>query len=552
MNHATFFEKFDQLAATPDAVKKMRCLILRLAMQGKLSEPHNADGSVSELLREVEKDKTRLGLESLAATNESADFSEDETTDVIPERWTWVRFGSIARHNAGKTLDKGRNRGALRDYITTSNLYWGFFQLDEVRQMPMLEDELERCTANKGDLLICEGGEAGRAAVWPHDREISFQNHVHRARFFAGINPYFVQRYLEKLNATGEIEKYRKGVGISNMSGKALGSVPVPLPPLGEQKRIVAKVDELMALCDRLDAQQQERETRHATLTRASLARFSDAPTPANLQFLFHPSYAIPPADLRKSILTLAVQGKLVPQDPNTENLAKADFNSLLEIRKSSTLKLTKIEAEEETSTPAMPDSWLSVALGELVSIRTGFAFKSGDYTDKGTFILRVTNINPDGSFDTGNSVFLPASKLDKKMKGFLLEENELLVVMVGGSLGKIGQVTAEILPALLNQNMWRLKPYSDHMDFRFLRLLLSDLNENRLQVTTSTHGHLAMGTYAAANVPFPPLAEQRRIVAKVDQLMALVDVLETQLAASRDKGQKLLEAIVSELTLTS
>ena len=93
----------------------------------------------------------------------------------------------------------------------------------------------------------------------------------------------------------------------------------VPLPPLAEQKRIVAKVDELMALCDRLEAQQQERETRHAALARASLARFADAPTPANLKFLFHKSYAIPPADLRKSILTLAVQGKLVPQDPNDE-----------------------------------------------------------------------------------------------------------------------------------------------------------------------------------------------------------------------------------------
>ena len=95
--------------------------------------------------------------------------------------------------------------------------------------------------------------------------------------------------------------------------------LPFPLPPLAEQKRIVAKVDELMALCDRLEAQQQERETRHAALARASLARFADAPTPANLPFLFHPSYAIPPADLRKSILTLAVQGKLVPQDPNDE-----------------------------------------------------------------------------------------------------------------------------------------------------------------------------------------------------------------------------------------
>ena len=101
-----------------------------------------------------------------------------------------------------------------------------------------------------------------------------------------------------------------------------LESLPVPLPPLAEQKRIVAKVDELMALCDRLEAQQQERETRHAALARASLARFADAPTPANLHFLFHTSYTIPPADLRKSILTLAVQGKLVPQDPNDEPAA--------------------------------------------------------------------------------------------------------------------------------------------------------------------------------------------------------------------------------------
>ena len=106
------------------------------------------------------------------------------------------------------------------------------------------------------------------------------------------------------------------------LDDKANSSTSLPLPPLAEQKRIVAKVDELMALCDRLEAQQQERETRHAALARASLARFADAPIPANLTFLFHPSYTIPPADLRKSILTLAVQGKLVPQDPADEPAA--------------------------------------------------------------------------------------------------------------------------------------------------------------------------------------------------------------------------------------
>ena len=124
----------------------------------------------------------------------------------------------LLRHNSGKTLDKGRNTGQYRDYITTSNLYWGHFELDSVRQMLIRDEELEKCTARKGDLLICEGGEAGRAAVWSYDKEICFQNHVHRARFYCDIDPYYAYWFFEKLNATGEITKHRQGVGISNMS----------------------------------------------------------------------------------------------------------------------------------------------------------------------------------------------------------------------------------------------------------------------------------------------------------------------------------------------
>jgi type I restriction enzyme S subunit len=116
------------------------------------------------------------------------------------------------------------------------------------------------------------------------------------------------------------------GKGIKpGLSRKEAYALPIALPPLAEQKRIVAKVDELMALCDRLEAQQLEREAQAGQLARASLTRFADAPTPANINLLFHSSFPISPSDLRKSILTLAVQGKLVPFDTNGEEQAVGD-----------------------------------------------------------------------------------------------------------------------------------------------------------------------------------------------------------------------------------
>lgn len=552
MKLETFFEKFDSFVEAPDAVAKMRGLILRLAMQGRLSEAHKTDVPVSELLREVEKDKMRLGLvNSAKATSGNLYFSDDETTDEIPARWDWVRFGNIARHNAGKTLDKGRNRGKLRDYITTSNLYWGYFQLDAVRQMPILDDELERCTANKGDLLICEGGEAGRAAVWPHDHAISFQNHVHRARFFAEINPYFVQRYFEKLNATGEIEKYRKGVGISNMSGKALASIPIPLPPLAEQKRIVAKVDELMALCDRLEAQQQERETRHAELARASLARFAEAPTPANLNFLFHPSYTISPADLRKSILTLAVQGKLVPQDPNDEDAEdllariRGDLHAQKKGSKADPYKIADDELPYE-----VPFGWCWSCVQELAQPNESvtYGILKPVWVEAGVPTVRVTEMK------TG---FIDVEALPKcdpqraaKFSKTTLNEGDLLVSK-DGTIGKTAFVPRELAGGNITQHMLRFA-ISKRLDRGFIRLCI-DAPPCQAWMVGETKGvalqGVNVGDFRRMPIPLPPLDEQRRIVAKVDQLMALVDELEAQLAASRASAANLLMALIAELT---
>ncbi len=137
--------------------------------------------------------------------------------------------------------------------------------------MLIRDDELEKCTALKNDLLICEGGEAGRAAVWESDLEVCFQNHIHRARFYGAINPYYAYRFFEKLNATGEINRYRKGVGISNMSSKSLAYIVLPLPPLTEQHRIVAKVDQLMSLCDALEAKLTKSQAKAEKLAAAAV-----------------------------------------------------------------------------------------------------------------------------------------------------------------------------------------------------------------------------------------------------------------------------------------
>jgi type I restriction enzyme S subunit len=201
------------------------------------------------------------------------------------------------------------------------------------------------------------------------------------------VEGVFVKEFLRlAINARlDEMISHAQGaVGLRHITKGKLESIRLPLPPLAEQKRIVAKVDELMAVCDRLDQQQQERETRHTVLARASLARFADAPTPANLNFIFHKSYDIPPADLRKSILTLAVQGKLVPQDPDDERAEDLMARCLAERHE---LKRTTVSAVQSIDGADalgydLPASWRWHLLDDLLIFgpTNGFSPKAVDY----------------------------------------------------------------------------------------------------------------------------------------------------------------------------
>ena len=259
---------------------------------------------------------------------------------------------------------------------------------------------------------------------------------------------------------------------------------------------------------------------------------------------------------LRALILELAVRGLLVPQDPNDE--PASELLKKIAAEKAKLVKEGKIKKQkplppigEDEKPFELPAGWAWTRLAKISEANTGFAFKSSEYADTGTFVLRVTNINPDGTINKLDNKYISPEAAKQSYEKFSLNEGDVLLVMVGGSLGKIGVVSNDILPAVLNQNMWKLDRFGG-IEIRYFVAGVRYINENQISITKSTHGHLAQGAYMEKLFPLPPLAEQHRIVAKVDELMTLCDQLEQQTEASISAHQTLVQTLLGALTNTS
>ncbi len=227
-----------RFTARPEHIKQLRQTILNLAVRGRLVAQDPNDEPAVELLN-------RLMVKSA-----------DEAPFPIPESWRWIAVGEIGISRLGKMLDKAKNKGTLRRYLRNVNVRWLDFDLSDVYEMPFEDGELDEFALRAGDVLICEGGEPGRAAVWDgRETGIYFQKAIHRVRFSEGVDSHFFVNALRESADNGRLSTYFTGVGIKHFTGKGLSSFIFPLPPLAEQQRIVAKVDELMALCDQLETQ---------------------------------------------------------------------------------------------------------------------------------------------------------------------------------------------------------------------------------------------------------------------------------------------------------
>ena len=250
-----------------DIINITKSKILDLAIRGKLVPQNTNDEPASVLLERIRAEKEELikqgkikrdKKESIIFRGDDNSYYEQcgkkiecidsEIVFDIPHKWSWVRLGELFQHNTGKALNSSNTSGTKMQYITTSNMYWDRFELTHLKEMVFTDSEVVKCTVKKGDLLVCEGGDIGRSAIWCFDYPMRIQNHIHRLRPYTTISVKFYYYIFFLYKQTGLIGG--KGIGIQGLSSNALHKLLFPLPPLSEQYRIVEAIETVFAQLD--------------------------------------------------------------------------------------------------------------------------------------------------------------------------------------------------------------------------------------------------------------------------------------------------------------
>lgn len=241
-------EKFNKRFPTD-----MHKSILQMAIQGKLVEQRPEEGTGEELFQQIQAEKQSLiNNGTIKKEKHLQEITEEEKPFDIPESWKWVRLPSISSLCLGKMLDHQKNTGTPMPYLRNVNVRWGRFDLDDILEMKFDDVESERFLIRKGDLVMCEGGEPGRCAVWQCESPIHFQKALHRIRFFGGVDSLLYQFVFQYYSGSGMLNSLFTGTTIKHLTGQTLEKILIPLPPLAEQKRIIAKLEEVLLLCEKL------------------------------------------------------------------------------------------------------------------------------------------------------------------------------------------------------------------------------------------------------------------------------------------------------------
>ena len=535
MSNDWFFEKFASIADAPGAVARMRELVLDLAVRGKLMPQDPNEEPAKETLKRVDAEREQLvKAKGIRRHDTLGPVPVEAIPFAIPVNWQWCYLADVCflitdgAHHTPQYLESGVPFLSVKDVSRGSIDFSSTRYISEEAHRELCK----RCQPELGDVLLTKVGTTGIAVNVEDDRDFSIFVSLALLKFSQpNLDGRFLTYLINSPFVRQQSAKNTQGIGNKNLVLRLINRFIVPLPPIAEQKRIVAKVEELMGICDALEAQQQERESRKSVLVRSSLSRFAESPTPENLGYLFHKSYDIPPSELRKSILTLAVQGKLVPQDSNDEpassilEATQTFFKRLVAEKKLSEPKpLPRIDDHEEPF--SLPPGWEWCRLGHVIRISSGDGLIAKDMVDG---LVPVYGGNGVNGYHNRNNV----------------AKRTLVIGRVGFYCGSIHITPAK---AWVTDNAFITTFNDQHLDLDFLSWLLKATDLRKRDNATAQPVISGAKIYPTI-LALPPLVEQRRIVAKVDQLMALVDELERQQEASREKASKLLDAIVQEMT---
>ena len=560
MNAERLLALYDRVAEAPDAVVRLRRFVLDLAVRGKLVEQAPADEPAAELLKRIAAEKARLKIR-----HHVKPLATDEVPFCLPTGWLWSRIGGICtKTGSGSTPRGGKNvyKQVGISFLRSQNVYDDGLRLDGVACIELdVHARMAGTAVQARDLLLnITGGSMGRCCRVPDDfAEANVSQHVAIMRPAVSEMSDFLHKLVLSPYFQAFIFDEQTGAGRGGLPKNKMDRIAVALPPLSEQRRIVAKVHELMALCDRLEETRNEREETRDRLTIASLARLS-APDTDDGAFRAHARFAVDalPAltaradqveQLRQTILNLAVRGKLVEQDPADESAADLLNRISAEITRLKIQREVKPLATDEVPF-CLPEGWLWSRIGEICTkTGSGSTPRGGKnvYKEVGVPFLRSQNVYDDGLQLDGVACIEPG--VHARMSGTAVRARDLLLNITGGSMGRCCRVPDDFAKANVSQHVTILRPAVSEMADFLHKLVLSPYFQAFIfdEQTGAGRGGLPKNKMDRIAVALPPLSEQRRIVAKVDEMMALCDRLETSLGIADTRRNRLLKSLIRD-----
>ena len=555
MNADRLLAHYERIADAPDAIPRLRRFILDLAVRGKLAEQDPKDEPASELLKRIEAEKARLVKAGEIKKSKSRQADRVKPIFDLPKSWQWVALCNLFLYDAGAKRH-ARNLNQKLWLLELEDIEKGSGRLLVRVTVSERESKSTKSEFRVGDILY------GKLRPYLNkvlvaDRPGYSTTEIVALRPFLRLCPQYCALALRRPDFVDYVTRLGQGTKMPRLRTEDAVIAPFPLPPVAEQHRIVAKVEELMALCDRLETARAARESTRDRLAVASLARLNE-PDPDPAVFQNHVSFAldnlipltIRPDQikaLRQTILNLSVRGKLVEQDPHDEPASEL-LKRTAERKRQLKVKHYVVPLAKEERPFRLPVGWQWSRIGELCTkTGSGSTPRGGKnvYMESGVPFLRSQNVYDDGL--RMDDVAYVGPDVHARMTGTAVRPRDLLLNITGGSMGRCCHVPEQFDEANVSQHVAIIRPAISEMSDFLHKLVLSPCFQAFIfdEQTGAGRGGLPKKKMDRIAVAVPPQAEQHRIVAKVDELMALCDRLEASLVAGNDARSRLLDALL-------